>query len=161
MSTELLLALLNSTPKIDGVRQDYLVDDASTAAWLAEHTEPGLPPGDLVAARAALRAVVRGEASPETLAPFLDGVASRPAATSDGLEWTLRGDSVVVRAILAWDELRASAPGRLKPCANTACQRFLLDRSKANNARWCSMSACGNRMKARRHYERVRESRSR
>ena len=111
--------------------------------------------------RAVLRAVVRGEASSATLGPFLDGVASRPAATPNGLKWTLDGDSVAVRVILAWDELRTSAPGRLKPCANTACQRFLLDRSKANNARWCSMSACGNRMKARRHYERVRESRSR
>jgi len=155
MSEALLLALLNSTPKVDGVRQDHLAGDGM-AAWLEEHAEPGLPAGDLLAVRAALRAVVRGEASPESLAPFLDGVVSRPAATADGLDWRLGGDSVAVRAILAWDELRTSAPGRLKPCANTVCQRFLLDRSKANNARWCSMAACGNRMKARRHYQRVR-----
>jgi predicted RNA-binding Zn ribbon-like protein len=155
MSEGLLLALLNSTPKVDGVRQDHLSGDGMLA-WLEEYAEPGLPAGDLLAARDALRAVVRGEASPESLEPFLDGVVSRPAATVDGLEWTLHGDSVVVRAILAWDELRTAAPGRLKPCANTACQRFLLDRSKANNARWCSMAACGNKMKARRHYQRVR-----
>lgn len=158
MSEELLLALLNSAPKIDDERRDYLADDAATRAWLAEHAEPGLPAGDLRAVRAALWGVVRGTASPETLQPFLDGVSSRPTATVDGLEWTLDGDSVAVRVVLAWDELRTSAPGRLKPCANTACQRFLLDRSKANNGRWCSMSQCGNRMKARRHYQRVRES---
>lgn len=157
---DLLLALLNSAPKVDGVRQDYLADDERTAAWLAEHGEPGLPPGDVRAARTALWALVRGTASPESLRPFLDGVAKRPLATVDGLEWTLSGDSVAVRAILAWDELRTTAPGRLKPCANTACQRFLLDRSKANNARWCSMAACGNREKARRHYRRVREGRT-
>ncbi len=157
MSEVLLLALLNSAPKVDGVRQDYLADEA---AWLASHAEPGLPAGDLRAVRAALWAVVRGAASAESLQPFLDAVRERPLATVDSLEWTLDGDSVAVRAILAWAELRASAPGRLKPCANTACQRFLLDRSKANNARWCSMAACGNREKARRHYQRVRESRT-
>ena len=154
---ELLLALLNSTPRVNGVRQDELADEQ---AWLAEHAEPGVPAGDLVAVRTVLRAVIRGEDSAESLRPFLDDVVRRPVAVAGGLEWTLDGDSVAVRAILAWDELRRTAPGRLKPCANTRCQRFLLDRSRANNARWCSMSACGNRMKARRHYERVRESRS-
>jgi predicted RNA-binding Zn ribbon-like protein len=161
MSEELLLALLNSTPKVDGVRQDYLADDAAVQSWLASHAPRGLPAGDLRAVRAALRDVVRGTASPEALAPFLDDVASRPLTTVDGLAWRIDGDSVAVRVILAWDELRTSAPCRLKPCANTACQRFLLDHSKANNARWCSMSACGNRMKARRHYARVREGRAR
>jgi predicted RNA-binding Zn ribbon-like protein len=33
---------------------------------------------------------------------------------------------------------------------------FLIDHSKPNKARWCSMAVCGNRMKARRHYERSR-----
>jgi predicted RNA-binding Zn ribbon-like protein len=61
--------------------------------------------------------------------------------------------------VLAWDGLRTHAPGRLRPCANDECQRFLIDRSKANNARWCSMAVCGNRMKARRHYQRQRETR--
>src|SRR5689334_7106312 len=139
MSEELLLALLNSMPKVDGVRHDCLADDAATRSWLVAHAPRDLPTGDLRAVRAALRDVVRGTASPEILAPFLAGVVSRPSVTADGLVWTIDGDSVAVRAILAWDELRTSAPGRLKPCANPACQRFLLDRSKANNARWCSM----------------------
>lgn len=158
MSEELLLALLNSTPKVDGVRQDLLAADKEQA-WLVEHADPHLPPGDLRAARDALRAIVRKEASPESLAPLVEGVTERLVANEDGLEWVREGDSVVVRAVLAWDELRRTAPGRLKPCANTVCQRFLLDRSRANNGRWCSMAECGNRMKARRHYQRVRESR--
>jgi predicted RNA-binding Zn ribbon-like protein len=33
---------------------------------------------------------------------------------------------------------------------------FLIDHSKAGTARWCSMAVCGNRMKARRHYQRAR-----
>lgn len=154
MSEELLLALLNSTPRLNGVRRDLLAEDQD--AWLAEHAEPDVPAGELLAVRDVLRAVVRGEMSPESLAPFLDGVASRPVASANGLEWTRDGDSVAVRAILAWDELRTSAPGRLRPCGNPECLRFLLDRSRANNARWCAMATCGNRMKARRHYERVR-----
>jgi predicted RNA-binding Zn ribbon-like protein len=51
---------------------------------------------------------------------------------------------------------RAQSPGRLPPCANEECRLFLIDRSKANAARWCSMAVCGNRMKARRHYQRSR-----
>ncbi|GGJ34413.1 hypothetical protein GCM10010121_052110 [Streptomyces brasiliensis] len=47
-------------------------------------------------------------------------------------------------------------PGRLRACANPECRRFLLDRSRTNKGRWCSMAVCGNRMKARRHYERTR-----
>ena len=50
------------------------------------------------------------------------------------------------------------SPGRLRPCANDECRLFLIDRSKAGTARWCSMAVCGNRMKARRHYERARKN---
>jgi predicted RNA-binding Zn ribbon-like protein len=49
-------------------------------------------------------------------------------------------------------------PGRLRPCANDECRLFLIDRSKSNLARWCSMAVCGNRLKARRHYERARNA---
>jgi predicted RNA-binding Zn ribbon-like protein len=49
-----------------------------------------------------------------------------------------------------------TAQGRLRPCANDECRLFLIDRSKANAVRWCSMALCGNRMKARRHYQRGR-----
>jgi predicted RNA-binding Zn ribbon-like protein len=62
-----------------------------------------------------------------------------------------------VRAVLAWDELRRTSPGRLRPCENTECALFLIDHSRPNRARWCSMATCGNRMKARRHYERTKK----
>ncbi|MFI9272269.1 CGNR zinc finger domain-containing protein [Kitasatospora sp. NPDC052896] len=58
--------------------------------------------------------------------------------------------------LMTWSALQESMPGRLRPCENPDCQRFLLDRSKPNNAHWCSMAACGNRMKARRHHARTR-----
>ena len=44
--------------------------------------------------------------------------------------------------------------------SNDECRLFPLDRSKANAARWCSMAVCGNRMKARRHYQRARPNRA-
>ena len=41
---------------------------------------------------------------------------------------------------------------RVRQCANPACGWLFLDDSKSGNRRWCSMSACGNRAKAHRHY---------
>jgi predicted RNA-binding Zn ribbon-like protein len=43
---------------------------------------------------------------------------------------------------------------RVRQCANPACGWLFLDASKSGNRRWCSMSACGNRAKAHRHYQR-------
>jgi predicted RNA-binding Zn ribbon-like protein len=52
------------------------------------------------------------------------------------------------------DALRRTRPGRLRPCENPECALFLLDRSKPNKARWCSMAVCGNQNKARRYRSR-------
>ena len=41
---------------------------------------------------------------------------------------------------------------RVRQCANPDCGWLFLDNSKSGNRRWCSMSACGNRAKAHRHY---------
>ena len=46
---------------------------------------------------------------------------------------------------------------RVRQCANPACGWLFLDTSKGGNRRWCSMSACGNRAKAHRHYLRQKE----
>jgi predicted RNA-binding Zn ribbon-like protein len=40
----------------------------------------------------------------------------------------------------------------MRRCANEACRWLFLDDSKSGTRRWCSMSACGNRAKAHRHY---------
>ncbi|GAB1509725.1 CGNR zinc finger domain-containing protein [Actinophytocola sp. KF-1] len=152
-----LLDLLNSTPVVDGTQQDVL-----DAAWLRAHDGSGSAE-ELAATREArdvLQALVRGEAGVGALAPLLAGAHQRPSVTADGVEWTVDVDEAprrqAVRAVLAWDALRRDSPGRLRPCANTECRLFLIDHSKPNKARWCSMATCGNRMKARRHYERTR-----
>ena len=47
---------------------------------------------------------------------------------------------------------------RVKRCASEECGWLFLDLSRNRSRRWCSMESCGNRMKARRHYRRARES---
>jgi predicted RNA-binding Zn ribbon-like protein len=159
----LLLDLLNTTPVVDGEPRDDLADSGAAHRWLADH---GHPAADdewhaLLDVRSALQDVVRGEASPAPLARFVEGVSRWAALADEGITWTVdlpAGRSAAARAVLAWDALRAASPGRLRPCANEECQLFLIDHSKPNNARWCSMAVCGNRMKARRHYQRARQT---
>ena len=158
-----LLDLLNTTPVVDGEERDHLADPQAARTWQREHGGSGSDEerSYLLQARGFLQDVVRGRQEPGSLAGLLDGVSYRPKVTGDGIGWDLdapaeRGPAV--RAALAWSGLRQTRPGRLRPCANPECRRFLLDRSKPNRARWCSMAVCGNRMKARRHYQRVREA---
>jgi predicted RNA-binding Zn ribbon-like protein len=160
---EMLLDLLNTTPVTDGVRQDHLDDPERARSWSREHGGAGSAvEARLVRqVRDALQAVVRGERAPDALAGYLEGVSYVPSLSGEGVDWTLDAPperEVAARAVLAWSGLEKAGPGRLRPCANTECRLFLIDRSKVGNARWCSMAVCGNRMKARRHYQRARET---
>jgi predicted RNA-binding Zn ribbon-like protein len=42
----------------------------------------------------------------------------------------------------------------VRPCASETCQWLFLDVSKNHRRRWCDMTRCGNRAKARAFYER-------
>lgn len=46
---------------------------------------------------------------------------------------------------------------RIRHCANPACMWLFVDESKNGTRRWCDMTACGNRAKARRHYLRQKD----
>ena len=160
-----LLDLLNSTPIIDGVQRDELETAPAARAWLRArgHSGSAAEVQAVRTARTALQAVSRGARRPKSLAPLLDEVSFRPVVNEDGVQWRLAAPAdraAAARAVLAWDALRRMRPGRLRPCENPECALFLIDRSKPNKARWCSMAACGNRMKARRHYERTRTNRT-
>ncbi|MET4647045.1 CGNR zinc finger domain-containing protein [Streptomyces sp. NPDC006539] len=156
-----LLELLNTTPVVNGEVQDQLADPEAAEAWQRAHGGSGTADEHrhLLRARDALQEVVRGSRPATSLAPVLEGVTSRPQVSSDGVSWDLDASKerrMAVQAVMAWSALQKAMPGRLRPCANPECRRFLLDRSKPNKARWCSMAVCGNRMKARRHYQRTR-----
>ncbi|MFI2303825.1 CGNR zinc finger domain-containing protein [Actinacidiphila glaucinigra] len=158
---EYLLELLNTTPVADGTQVDELADPAAGRRWLRAHGGTGTAQElrHLLAARDALQRVTRGDAAPVELQKLLTGVARVPRVSAHGVDWVLEAPAErmpAVRAVTAWGALQEARPGRLRPCANDECRLFLLDRSKANTARWCSMAACGNRMKARRHHRRAR-----
>jgi predicted RNA-binding Zn ribbon-like protein len=158
-----LLDLLNSTPIVDGEQRDDLDTAQTGRAWLRERGYGGSL-GEWRAvrvARAILQDVVRTDQPARALAPLLERVSYRAEVADDGVQWQLDAPAdqvAAARAVLAWDAVRRSRPGRLRPCENDECARFLIDHSKPNKARWCSMAVCGNRLKARRHYERTRTS---
>jgi predicted RNA-binding Zn ribbon-like protein len=64
-------------------------------------------------------------------------------------------DAASLLAPVLWsagDLLVGTRLPRVRRCANEACLWLFLDDSKSGTRRWCSMSACGNRAKAHRHY---------
>ena len=58
----------------------------------------------------------------------------------------------------AADLLAEGDPSLLKKCENPNCVLHFYDTSKNHARRWCSMSGCGNRMKAQAHYRRRQRS---
>ena len=156
----LLIDLLNTTPVVDDWAIDLLADDADGRDWLSARSGTGSAEELRVcrAVRDDLQRVVRGDASPSSLSGYLEGVSRVPVLTDDALDWILQVPQdrrLATRTLLAWANIRESLPGALRPCANDECRLFLLDRSRAGTARWCSMATCGNKMKARRHRARA------
>ena len=95
-------------------------------------------------------------------------LAAAPARSTlkrerSGFAWDvdMRSSSALAQlAPVLWsagDLLTGNKLDRVKRCANPDCGWLFLDDSRAGKRRWCSMSACGNRAKARRHYHRSRE----
>jgi hypothetical protein len=160
----LLLDLLNSTPVGPHGIVDELATDPSATAWARERGGTGTPgeAGELRRMRELLQSVVSGDAPAEVLEPAVRDVRLVPRIGAAGLDWRPEVPDpdrrLAVRALLAWADVVERVPGRLRACANPDCRLYLLDRSRAGTARWCSMSSCGNRMKARRHYRRAQES---
>jgi predicted RNA-binding Zn ribbon-like protein len=52
--------------------------------------------------------------------------------------------------LLLSDELE-----HVRMCDSDDCAWLFIDRTKNQRRRWCDMKTCGNRVKARRHYQRV------
>jgi predicted RNA-binding Zn ribbon-like protein len=155
-SQAVLVDLLNTTPVIDGAVTDLLAEASAARSWLRAHGGDRSADLDVVRqVRDALQQVVWGESGPEVLGTYLSGVRQVPQLAAAGLSWSLEGADWAARVVLAWGAVESELPGRLRPCANEECRLFLLDRSRGGTGRWCSMSGCGNRMKARRHYHRT------
>jgi len=87
---------------------------------------------------------------------------SRLVYDRDGLGWSLPSDSDDLERPL-WEIARSAADlltsgdhERVKECASTTCEWVFLDKSRNRSRRWCDMSDCGNRAKARRFQARKR-----
>lgn len=156
----LLLAVLNTTPVVGGRTQDHLEGDVGLA-WLAARGE-ACSAGErdsLIVVRDLLQQMVRGDTASGNVSRFLRGVAAVPVLEHGAVSWELQlpiGRGLAARMVLEWGELEQERPGRLRGCAAPKCERFLIDGSRSNQAKWCSMATCGNRAKARRHYQRTR-----
>ena len=156
-----LLEALNSTPVVQGRTQDLWAEEAVLRQWAREHGGPdeGAALDWLRRARDVLQAATHGPVPETDLQQILAGVYRFPQVSVSGLRWPLSGPPermLAVELVLTWYQVQERRPGRLRPCGNDECRLFLLDRSRANTARWCSMKTCGNRLKARRHQERTR-----
>lgn len=142
------------------------------AAWAAG--EPGAAAALLAAALELREAIYRlfhataeKKAAPEDLDRLnraLATVAERRAVVADGAGFAWRvpagaGAPAAVRLLTpvlwsAGDLLVGKRLAKVRHCANPECAWLFIDDSKSGNRRWCSMSACGNRAKAHRHYAR-------
>lgn len=72
-------------------------------------------------------------------------------SAADGLEQVLFAVLSSAAQLLGSARLR-----RIRECASADCTWLFVDESRNRSRRWCEMRACGNRMKARRHYQRAR-----
>ncbi len=65
-----------------------------------------------------------------------------------------------VLAEAAADLLISPEAKRVSQCSSQTCRWLFLDTSKNHSRRWCDMKLCGNRVKARNHYQRGRTERT-
>ena len=92
----------------------------------------------------------------------LNEVAVLPAAvprlTASG-GFKLNGDARALLVKIARDAIElfgGPGRGRIRTCEGEGCALLFLDLSRSGGRRWCSMSGCGNRAKARAFRERGR-----
>jgi len=95
---------------------------------------------------------------PAAMAGFLracaDGFEHEDPASSDAASDCQAVRFVPALAGSALALLSAEVRRRLRICPN--CRWLFLDRSRNGSRVWCDMTVCGNRAKARRHYNRRR-----
>jgi predicted RNA-binding Zn ribbon-like protein len=86
------------------------------------------------------------------------------ARSDEGFAWSWREgeggrpalDCMIWPAVRSAAELLAATatPGQVRVCQADDCAWIFLDTSRNHSRRWCEMSNCGNRAKARRFYRR-------
>jgi predicted RNA-binding Zn ribbon-like protein len=89
---------------------------------------------------------------------LLEVLGRAALATPMPLEWSIDLRSVRdlpdALGLQMWRLLEQEAPARLRQCQDADCGWLFLDRTKNASRVWCSSADCGNRTRARRHYQR-------
>jgi predicted RNA-binding Zn ribbon-like protein len=93
----------------------------------------------------------------------LEALKHRQISRSNGhysWEWQSSGRGFLDRIIWPISESAANlltSEGRadIRECGAPDCEWLFLDHSRNGSRRWCDMKSCGNRQKARRHYQRT------
>ena len=149
-------------------RVDRIADPVNLHRWL---TAGGLEPSDQVTDDERDQLVHCREAAYVVLHPLAVGAqpgAADLAVLRELIEDAVRNASLVSARPLTWrtetivDGVRLSVwrlfededLSRLRQCDDDGCGWLFLDRSKNGSRRWCSSADCGNRARARRHYQR-------
>lgn len=139
------------------------------APWAQRHPGPAAAVfRDAIAIREAIYRIFHavaagGDPGDEDVALLNGRLRDAPPRTSvqrsgAGFGWRAARTRLGAAALLApvlWsagDLLTGPQLKRVRECANGQCLWLFLDDSKNGTRRWCSMQACGNRAKARRHY---------
>jgi predicted RNA-binding Zn ribbon-like protein len=84
-----------------------------------------------------------------------DGLAAEDGRIA--WRWPARDALETVLTPILWsagDLLAGPDLARTRLCAADGCGWLFVDASRKGNRLWCSMESCGNRAKARRHYQR-------
>jgi predicted RNA-binding Zn ribbon-like protein len=103
--------------------------------------------------------------TPSDLAIFNQALAAAPPRVGvtyreGAYQWQLPAGKTDLDGVLwrilweAADLLTSDRLAQVKLCAGEDCGWLFLDASRNQSRRWCSMSDCGNRAKARRYYRR-------
>lgn len=116
-----------------------------------------------------LSAIARARPVPSALLDALKSLVAdtvekrRLERTRGGFEWRWREtdtpdfDRVLWPVVWSAAELLTSTVlDRARQCEGPGCAWLFMDTSKNRRKRWCDMSVCGNRAKARRYQERQR-----
>jgi len=93
----------------------------------------------------------------------LDALRHRTlVAANGGYRWEWQSDARNSFERLLWPVAQSAAElltseelKNVRFCEADDCEWLFLDNSRNRSRRWCDMKSCGNRAKARRHYERV------
>jgi predicted RNA-binding Zn ribbon-like protein len=115
-------------------------------------------------------AIVRGERPPAGALEAINAALPEALATlrvgseRDGFGWRFAHDEAELAPVLApvvraaADLLTSPELVRIRECGSDTCFWLFLDRSKNGTRRWCDMKVCGNRAKARRHYQKEKRA---